>query len=205
MYDSITNKQKLKYSYGPSYWQNELINVPLLHYCGITGWGATVGMCDNGFNWRKQEALKTRKVLGEYDWIFKDDTASYQTPPNQFPGDIYDQDGHGTMTMSTLGGFYPGKLIGPGFDAEFYLSKTEDDRSETPVEEDYWLEAAEWMESQGVDVISSSLIYKPFDPPNDDYEYKDMNGKTTVIARAADYAVHLGVVVCNSMGNETPD
>jgi NADPH-dependent 7-cyano-7-deazaguanine reductase QueF-like protein len=104
--------------------------------------------------------------------------------------------------MSTLGGFYEGKLIGPAFDAEFYLNKTEDDRSETPVEEDYWLEAAEWMEAKGVDVISCSLIYKPFDPPNNSYEYKDMDGKTTVIVRAADYAAHLGVVVCNAMGNE---
>lgn len=202
LHDSVSVKRRLKYNYGPSFWQNELINIPILHYCGITGWGSRVGMCDNGFNWRKQEALLTRKVLGEFDWIFKDDTAQYQAPPNQFPGDIYDQDGHGTMTMSTLGGFSEGKLIGPAFDAEFYLSKTEDDRSETPVEEDYWLEAVEWMEAQGVDIISSSLIYKPFDPPNNDYEYKDMNGKTTVIARAADYAVYLGVVVVNSMGNE---
>lgn len=202
LFDSVRVKQRLKFNYGPSFWQNEQINVPLLHYCGITGWGATVGMCDNGFNWRKQEALKNRKVKGEYDWIFKDDTVQYQTAPNQYPADIYDQDGHGTMTMSTLGGFYEGVLIGPAYDAEFYLSKTEDDRSETPVEEDFWLEAVEWMEAQGVDVISSSLIYKPFDPPNDDYEYNDMNGKTTVIARAADFAVHLGVVVVNSMGNE---
>ena len=193
---------KLKYNYGPSYWQNAQINVPILHYCGITGWGATVGMCDNGFNWRNHQALRTRKVLGEYDWIFKDDSVQYQSPPNQHPGDQYDQDGHGTSTMSTLGGFYNGQLIGPAFDADFYLSKTEDDRSETPVEEDYWLEAAEWMEAQGVDVISCSLIYKPFDLPNNNYEYKDMDGKTTVIVRAADYAAHLGVVVVNAMGNE---
>ena len=193
---------KLKYNYGPSYWQNEQINVPILHYCGITGWGTTVGMCDNGYNWRYHQALRTRKVLGEYDWIFRDDSTQNQSLPNQFPADQYDQDGHGTSTMSTLGGFYEGKLIGPAFDAEFYLNKTEDDRSETPVEEDYWLEAAEWMEAKGVDVISCSLIYKPFDPPNNSYEYKDMDGKTTVIVRAADYAAHLGVVVCNAMGNE---
>jgi serine protease AprX len=200
--DIVINKMRLKYDYGESYWQNEQINVPILHYCGITGMGVTVGMCDNGFNWRKHQALRTRKVLGEYDWIFKDDSVQFQSPPNQFPGDEYDQDGHGTSTFSTLGGFFDGKLIGPAFDAEFYLSKTEDDRSETPVEEDYWLEAAEWMEANGVEVMSSSLIYKPYDPPNNNYEYKDMDGKTTVIARAAEYAAYLGVVVLNSMGNE---
>lgn len=194
---------KTKLDYGYSYWQNEQINVPKLHDFGVTGYGVTVGMCDDGFNWRKHEALMTRNVKGEYDWIFKDDSVQYQTQPNQMPGDSYDQDGHGTSTMSTLGGYYPGQIIGPAFDVEFYLSKTEAGASETPVEEDFWLEGVEWMESQGVEVISSSLIYKPFDLPNNQYSYKDMNGKTTVIVRAADIAAKLGVVVVNSMGNES--
>jgi subtilisin family serine protease len=194
---------KTKYDYGVSYWQNEQINVPKLHDLDITGYGVTVGMCDDGFNWRRHEALNTRNVKDEYDWIFKDDSVQYQTQPNQYPGDAYDQDGHGTSTMSTLGGFMQGQLIGPAFDAEFYLSKTEAGDSETPVEEDYWLEAVEWMEAQGVEVISSSLIYKPFDLPNNQYYYKDMNGKTTIIVRAAEHAAMLGVVVVNSMGNES--
>lgn len=194
---------KTKYDYGYSYWQNEQINVPKLHNYGVTGYGVTVGMCDDGFNWRQHEALMTRNVKDEYDWIFKDDSVQYQTQPNQMPGDSYDQDGHGTATMSTLGGYFPGQLIGPAFDVEFYLSKTEAGASETPVEEDYWLEALEWMESQGAEVVSSSLIYKPFDLPNNQYTYKDMNGKTTVIVRAAELAAKLGVVVVNSMGNES--
>jgi serine protease AprX len=193
---------KLKYNYGPSYWQNEQIKVPILHYCGITGYGVIVGMCDDGFNWRMHEALRNNNVLAEHDWIFNDDSTLNQTAPNQFPSDAFDQDNHGTSTFSTVGGFYDGKLIGPAFDADFLLSKTEYDPTETPVEEDYWLEAIEWMEAKGVDVVSSSLIYKPFDLPNNGYDYKDMDGKTTVIARAASYAIHLGVVVCNSMGNE---
>ncbi|MEO6692151.1 MAG: S8 family serine peptidase, partial [Saprospiraceae bacterium] len=192
-----------KYNYGPTYWQNQQINVPKLHNYGITGYGSRVGMCDDGFNWRNHEALNTRRVLGEFDWIFKDDSTLFQREPNQIPGDAFDQDGHGTATLSTLGGFKEGKLIGPGFDSEFYLSKTEDGRSETPVEEDFWLTALEWMEGRGVDVISSSLIYKPFDPPNVSYDYKDMNGRTTVIVRAAETAAYFGVVVCNSMGNES--
>jgi subtilisin family serine protease len=146
--------------------------------------------------------LKTRKVLGEYDWIFKDDSTNNQAAPNQFPDDAFDQDEHGTSTFSTLAGYYPGQIIGPAFDAEFYLSKTEDDATETPVEEDYYVEAVEWMEAMGVEVISCSLIYKPYDPPNNSYSYKDMDGKTTIIARSANIAASLGIVIVNSMGNE---
>lgn len=196
------SKKKIKYDYGSSFWQNEQIRVPILHYCGITGWGVKLGMCDDGFNWRNHQALRSAKVIDEYDWIFKDDSTRNQYLPNQFPEDVWDQDAHGTSTMSTIGGFYEGELIGAAYEVEFYLSKTEDDKDETPVEEDYWLEAVEWMEAQGVDIITSSLIYKPYDPPNDSYNYKDMDGNTTVIVRAADYAAHLGVVVLNSMGNE---
>jgi subtilisin family serine protease len=195
-------KKKIKFDYGPSFWQNEQVKVPILHYCGITGWGVILGMCDDGFNWRNHQALKNAKVVDEYDWIFKDDSAQNQFPPNQFPEDVWDQDAHGTSTMSTIGGFYEGKLIGTAYDVDFYLSKTEDDKDETPVEEDYWLEAVEWMEARGVDIVTCSLIYKPYDPPNDSYDYNDMDGNTTVIVRAADYAAHLGVVVLNSMGNE---
>jgi serine protease AprX len=201
-YTILDTVKYLRYNYGPSYWQNEQINVPILHYCGITGWGVTIGMCDDGCNWRQHQALKDRKVLGEYDWIFKDDSIQCQFPPDQYPEDTWDQDAHGTTTLSTIGGFYEGELIGPAFDASFYLSKTEDDRDETPVEEDYWLQAVEWMEAQGIDVLSCSLIYKPYDFPNNSYSYPDMDGRTTVIVRAAEIAVHLGVVVCNSMGNE---
>jgi len=200
--DEINPPAKTKYNYGLSYWQNEQIKVPELHNYGITGFGITVGMNDDGFNWRRHEALRDRRVKGEYDWIFKDDSVQSQLLPNQIPADDYDQDGHGTATFSELGGFKNGKLIGPAFDADFYLCKTEVSTTETPVEEDYWLQSMEWLESKGIEVFSSSLIYKPFDLPNNSYNYKDMDGKTTVIVRAAEHAAYLGVVVCNSMGNE---
>ncbi len=197
-----TSLQKDKYDYGISYWQNQQINVPKLHNMGVTGYGVSVGMCDDGFNWRKHVALRTRNVKGEFDWIYKDDSVQFQEEPNQLPEDDWDQDGHGTATMSTLGGFYEGEIIGPAFDVSFYLSKTEKSVTETPIEEDFWLEGVEWMESMGVDVISSSLIYKPFDLPHNQYTYKDMDGKTTITVRAAELAASLGVVMVNSMGNE---
>ena len=101
--------------------------------------------------------------------------------------------------MSLIGGYAEGRLIGAAFGATFVLAKTEDNRSETPIEEDYWVAGLEWLESMGVDVVSSSLGYNGW------YEYSDMDGKTAVTTRAADIIAAKGVVVVNSMGNEADD
>ena len=88
-------------------------------------------------------------------------------------------DAHGTNTLSTLGGYAPGQLVGPAYAAAFILAVTEDVRSETPVEEDNWAAAAEWAEALGADVISSSLGYLDFDlPVHLLHRSQDMNGET---------------------------
>jgi len=106
-------------------------------------------------------------------------------------------------TLSIIGGFKDGKLIGPAFDANFILAKTENTQSESPIEEDNWLAAAEWADSIGVDVTSTSLGYRDgFDFGFTDYTAADMNGKTTIITKAADMLASKGVVVVNAAGNE---
>jgi subtilisin family serine protease len=188
-------------NYGPSVTQLQVINVPQLHDLGITGHDVLVGMLDSGFRWRSHESLNTRHVIAEHDFIFNDDTTANQ------PGDASNQDQHGTLTMSTLGGYMPGQLIGPAFNADFVLAKTEYIPTETKTEEDNWQAAIEWMESLGVDVASSSLGYNDFDPQGPstgDYTWAhgDFNGRTTITALAAVRAARLGVVVCDAMGNE---
>ena len=190
-----------KLNYGPSETQVRFINVPLLHEIGVTGKDVIVGMLDTGFRWRVHESLSTRTVIAERDFIFNDNNTANQI------GDASGQDSHGTNTLSTLGGYKPGQLIGPAFDASFLLGKTEDIRSETPIEEDNWVAAIEWMEAQGVDVVSSSLGYNDFDPVGSspgDYTWLNgsFDGRTTVTARAAVMAARLGVLVCDAMGNE---
>ncbi len=177
--------------------QLQAVNIIPLHSLGITGEGVLIGMLDTGFRWRVHEALKTRHVIDEYDFVFHDDTTANQTGDNPY------QDYHGTMTMSLIGGYKPGLLIGAAYDASFILGKTEDIRSEKEIEEDNWAAAIEWMERNGVDVVSSSLGYNIFDDGTGyTWENGDFNGRTSITARAAVRAAELGVVVCNSIGNE---
>jgi len=176
--------------YGPSYPQLGQIGIPPLHRRGLSGRGVLVGLLDVGFH-TSHEVFRLANLVAEWDFVFGD--GDVQQNPND-PNDY--SDSHGTATCSLLGGFKYGQLIGPAFGADFLLAKTEDARSETPIEEDYWTAGIEWAESLGVDVVSSSLGY------TDWYRFKDMDGKTAVTTKAANRAVSLGVVVVNAAGNE---
>jgi serine protease AprX len=183
-------------NYGPSLEQDSIIKVPAVHALGISGRGVLVGMLDTGFRWKTHEALTNARVIAEYDFIFKDSVTADEA------NDPIGQDSHGTSTMSTVGGFKEGQLIGPAYGASFILGKTEYVPTETRIEEDNWVAAIEWMESKGVDVVSSSLGYTTFDDGTG-YRYSngDFNGRTAVTTKAAVIAARKGVVVVNSMGN----
>jgi serine protease AprX len=198
MYDSApiqksgTINQALAADYGPSLTQNEQIHVTDVHALGVNGQGVLIGMLDTGFLYKQHEALKRMKVIAEYDFINNDPNTANELDNN----DYTTQHNHGTNTLSVIGGYMPGSLIGPAYNADFLLGKTEDIRSETALEEDYWVAGLEWMESQGVDIISSSLGYNGW------YEYEAMDGETAITTRAADIAAKKGVLVVNAMGNE---
>jgi len=189
------------YNYGKSYNQMMLVNVPKVHNLGITGKGVLVASFDDGFEWKTHESLKGLNVLEEYDFINGDKNTSREE--TQKYNDTKSQGGHGTSTLSCLGGFKEGSLIGPAFNSDFILAKTEYVAAETPMEEDFWLEAAEWAEAYGADVITSSLVYKEFDKPYvlNSYKYNDFDGNTSITTIAGDKAAHYGIVVCNATGN----
>lgn len=178
--------------YGFSLDQLTQINVPAVHNIGFKGQGVLVCMIDTGY--RKDhttfaQAYAEGRVIAEHDFIFDDGNTQDE------PEDAAGQNNHGTYCWSTLGGAADGLLYGPAFKADFILAKTEDIRSETPIEEDYWVEAMEWADSIGAQVISTSLGY------TDWYTYADKNGDICVTTVAADLAAALGIVVCVSNGN----
>ena len=187
------------YDYGPSLGQLELSDVPQVHSKGITGAGVLLGLLDTGFDWKNHESLKDANVITEYDFVFHDSSTQNDSldDPNQHD--------HGTLVFSIVGGFKEGSLIGSAFGSDFILAKTEDIRSEKHIEEDNYAAALEWMESYGVDVTSSSLGYNIFDPPEFSYSYKDMDGKTTIVTRAAELAFRRGVITVTAAGNEGND
>jgi hypothetical protein len=185
------------YNYGQSYTQLNQITVPQVHDLGFTGAGVTICMMDAGFDrWTTHQAFSSMNVIATWDFVDGDSDVEN--------GNV-GSGSHGTSTLSLIGGFYEGQLIGPAFNADFILTRTEDIYSETPIEEDNWIAAMEWADSIGVDVTSTSLGYIGFDPPYTSYTWQDMDGNTCRITNGADYAVSLGIFVVNSAGNEGYD
>ena len=184
-------------NYGPSYAQAALENIPLVHNTGNAAQGITIGVFDNGFrllNHQAFDSLRSR-IIATYDFV---DHKVSVVPAN----DSAKYGSHGVNTLSTLAGYYPGQLIGPAYGANFILARTENDSSETPVEEDNWVRAIEWADSLGVQVTSTSLGYLKYDAPYSSWTWQNMDGRTTLITRAAVMAVGKGIIVVNSAGND---
>ncbi len=185
--------------YGDSEFQIQFHNINQLHQKGLNGEGVVIAMFDTGFRLTHpalQHLVENGQVLEEYDFVNQDAVTANEE------GDPKDQDSHGTITLSTIGGYLPGKIIGPAYGASFLLAKTEDISREVHLEEDNWAAAAEWASARGADIVSSSLGYSQFDAGEGDYIYQDMDGKTTIVTRAANYLAERGVLVVNSAGNE---
>src|SRR5262245_14434236 len=112
-------------NYGASLGQLQQLGVPTLHDRGLHGEGVVVAVLDAGFDNLAHEVFATTRILATRDFVNGDDDV----------GDGRDRGrgSHGTATLSVLGGYREGQLVGPAFAAGFLLAKTEDTGSETPV------------------------------------------------------------------------
>jgi len=187
-------RQETQLNYGPSYDQNNQINTIPLHNMGYDGSGVLVCMLDAGFINLQHEALTHLNILHTWDFV-NGDSIVWDEPGQMGSG------WHGTYTLSTLAGYKEGQLIGPAYGADFVLAKTENTDWEHNIEEDHWVAGAEWADSLGADVISSSLSYLDFDPGQISYTWQDMDGNTAVSTIGADIAASRGIFVANSAGN----
>ncbi len=179
-------------NYGSSITQLEQINVPFVHDMGYTGNGIIICVLDSGFNNLEHQSFDTMNILDSYDFVNDDNNVDDE-------GDMGNGN-HGTMTLSTIGGFFEGELIGPAYGASYLLAKTENTDSETQVEEDNWVAGAEWAEALGAEITSTSLGYIDFDDGSG-YDASELDGNTATITIAADIMASLGVLVVNSAGN----
>lgn len=158
----------------------------------LDGTGIRIAVFDVGFpdvdkNPAFAHLRAEKKIVATYDFIKHTDN-------------VYKSHWHGTATLSCIGGKIDSINIGLATGAEFFLARTEKLVSEVYSEEENWLAAAEWADRLGVNIISSSLGYT-----NRRYFNSQMDGRTSLVSRAATIAASKGILVINAAGNEGGD
>ncbi len=180
--------------YGEAKNQIEMLSGHLLHNEGFMGQGMQIAVLDAGFYHVNQLAAFdslwiNNQIIGYRDFVDGDTS-------------LFDADSHGMKVLSTMAANLPNKFVGTAPKAEYLLLRSEQGASEYLIEEHNWLAAAEYADSIGVDMITSSLGYTDFDNAAQDHSYADLDGNTTIITQGADFAASTGMLVVTSAGNE---
>lgn len=178
--------------YGAGFMQANMIHATSLHQMNFTGSDVTIAVIDAGYrNANKHVVFKhaLKQIIATYDFV-------------DMEANVFDNDDHGTAVWSCLAANDSFNFIGTAPFANYILLRSEDATTEFPVEEFYWAIAAEYADSMGADIISSSLGYNEFDHDKYNYEHKQLDGKTAWITQAANWASKKGLLVINSAGNE---
>ena len=180
--------------YGGAYDQIHQLNGIALHDSGFAGEGMVIAVLDGGFvgadthhcfdNMREEGRL-----LGTRDFVYHSNN-------------VYTQSSHGCSCLSTIGAYDPQNMVGTAPKASFYLIHTEDGDSENIIEEYNWVSGAEYADSLGVDVCSTSLGYITFDMPQWNHPFEHYDGKTAPMTIGAEIAASRGMLCLNSAGNE---
>lgn len=182
------------YDYGASIEQIHIHEGEFLHNKGYRGQDITIAMLDAGFSKYKQitafDSIRLKgQVLGERDFV-------------DFDNSVNEDNIHGMHCLSILAANWPGQMIGSAPEAKYWLLRSENTNSEYPIEEHNWVTAAEFADSSGADMISSSVGYSRFHDAFFNHTYNDFYQNTTPVSKGAAYAAKKGLIVMNSAGNE---
>ncbi len=161
-------------------------------------WSAPTLIESTGFN-----AMPVLAATGDGSlalWFKRgDDSAVWQaTDTAKFSRE---QPHHGTRMASIIAGYQQGGVVGVAPGVDLLIAKTElyktshGDFYEYNMEEDAYIEALEWADRMGADVISTSLGYRNW------YGEDQFDGKTAPISIASSIAARRGLLIVTAMGN----
>lgn len=181
--------------YGASYPQTSLVNGDYLHDFNYKGQGKLIAVLDAGFKDVNtapafDSMVQSGRLVDQYNFV-------------EAKTDVFVISSHGSYSLSAMAGNLPGTYVGAAPYASFALYLTEDENSEQRIEMDNLVAATERADSLGADVINVSLGYNEFTLPTfNSLSYADIDGKTTIAARAANMATSKGILFVSSAGNE---
>lgn len=189
--DSLVNQPAVHPDsiYGTAIRQIAMSNGDKLHQAGFRGEGMTIAVIDAGYhNVDRITAMRNIRIRGTRDFVE--------------PGsDIYAKGSHGMAVLSCMAMNMPNIMTGTAPEASYWLLRSEDERSEQPVEQDYWAVAVEFADSVGVDVLNTSLGYYVYDDPAQNLRLRDLDGQHELMSRQASHIADKGMILVCSAGN----
>lgn len=183
-----------------------LMNADAFFSDSLTGKGVKIGVIDAGFTNADSSAylahlFKNKQFKAYRDFINPDRKDLFE--------EVTTSDEHGTQVLKMITGYdkFSNTQYGFALKSDFYLARTENGEKEHRVEEDDWIAALEWMHSQGVRLVSTSLGYATeMDNEDENYTTEQMDGKTAMITIAAQKAVEeKNMIIVVSAGNSGED
>ena len=181
-------------NYGSNYNQVHIHEGEYLHNKGYLGQTIQITVLDAGFYQYKNisafDSIRlNNQVLGERDNV-------------AFDNSVNEDDSHGMYCLSIMAANWPGRMVGTAPKANYWLVRTENAASEYPVEEHNWVVGAEFADSTGSDMISSSLGYSTFDDASFNHNQDQLYKNAALVTQGASLAAQKGMIVMNSAGNE---
>jgi hypothetical protein len=182
--------------YGLAEEQLAQINVIAMHQQGFTGRNVIIGALDTGFT-LTHEAFNypghPLEVVAAHDFLNDDPNVGIE------PGDHPNQHEHGTQVLGTMGAYNPNVLVAGAYDASYILAKVEDYAAEYPAEEDLFVAGVEYIEANGGDVATSSVVLYDY------YSQDQLDGLTSVMTIGYNAATANGVHCLQGVGNQGHD
>lgn len=176
--------------YGPAYENIRQNKGNALHQLGFKGRNMAIAVIDAGYKDADKNAmLNNVHLLGAKSFIYEQ--------PNPFF-----MDEHGVAVLSIIAGAKPAQYVGAAPEASYLLLTSEDNTDEFPIEEDYYVNALEYADSVGVDIVNTSLGYKEYSLPAMNNTFEILNGTTAHASRGVSMAFSKGILVIVSAGND---
>ena len=190
----VESSRSFRGYYGGAETQVTQLKVDQLHEQGYDGTGIVIAVLDGGFQGTEQTSCfdnmrEEGRLLGTRDFVFGSNT-------------VYSQSTHGTSCLSTMAAYDPNNMVGTAPKASYYLFHTEDVDSENIIEEYNWVSGAEYADSLGVDVCSTSLGYIDFDMGQWDHPIEHFDGHTAPMTIGAEIAASRGMICVVAASNE---
>lgn len=180
-------------NYGFNEEQIESVKINFAHNLGYTGKEVDIAVIDAGFsnvnnNIFFDSLFLQGRIKSEYNFVSNKQL-------------LYNSHNHGSDVLSVIAANIKNEYVGIAPYANYHLLVSEDINQENMIEEYHLIEALEYCDSAGVDIVNISLGYNNFNDERFSHNKEELTGDSTSLSKICNMAWTKGAFVVTSAGN----